>query len=1037
MQKLSLLFFMVITLNGFSQKATITEYNQSIKTYPFSDPDPVPSFKLIYPYFRFDGFTDKAIQKDWKVVKLENDFIKLTILPEIGGKIWSAIEKSTGKPFIYENHVVKFRDIAMRGPWTSGGIEANYGIMGHTPNCATPVDYLTRKKEDGSVSCFIGVMDLLTQTHWTIEINLPKDKAYFTTKSFWYNPTGLEQPYYSWMNAGFKTTGNLQYIYPGNRYLGHEGEYNDWPVNAENGKDLSYYNNNNFGSYKSYHVFGRYTGFFGGYWHDEDYGVARYSDRDDKAGKKIWIWGLSDQGMIWKDLLTDSDGQYTEMQSGRLFNQTADKSTFTPFKHKGFFPQATDVWTEYWYPVLHTKGYVQANEYGALNVKAENGWVKMFFNPVQTIADTLVVLKDNIEVYRKLLSLRPLITFVDSLSGDLTESKWTFSLGKNKLVYQSDTSLYQLNRPVKPASDFDWESSYGQYLLGTELMHERKYGEAQTKLEASLKKDPWFLPSLVKMSELLYRNMQFDEGLNMAKKALQVNTNDGGANYFYGLCNSKTGNIFDAKDGFEIATLSSDYKSAAYFELSRLYLKEKNWRKAIEYSYKSTDFNRYNIMALQTRAIAFRKSNDLKEAKSTIDMIQTFDPLNHFTRFESYLINPSKTNLSVFTSSIQNELPRETYMQMAVDYFNNGCLHEAEKVLQFSSGPMGLYWTAYLHDLMGITYTEYLKKANKTTPAFTFPYRTEDEAILLWAAGQTADWKPSWYLALLYKHKNRETDAIRQLDKCGNKPDFAPFYAFRASLKNSSSPKEDFEKAISLDKNDWRYTKLYAEYLLEKGEEQKASVLLNAFYKTQPNNYIIGMLYARALLLNRNFKESSLVLSTLKILPFEGATSGHEYYRESLLMQAINAVKKTQFSQAKILIDSAKLWPLHLGAGKPYNTNIDDRPEEWLLYLTEVKKDPKQAEKHLENILDKRNPKLYANASVPQTNDLVTAWAIERLNSHARALEWINKRISLYPQSDILLWVKESFQKNNQSKSDRAESAKRLLISMMETGLDR
>ena len=81
--------------------------------------------------------------------------------------------------------------------------------------------------------------------------------------------------------------------------------------------------------------------------------------------------------------------------------------------------------------------------------------------------------------------------------------------------------------------------------------------------------------------------------------------------------------------------------------------------------------------------------------------------------------------------------------------------------------------------------------------------------------------------------------------------------------------------------------------------------------------------------------------------------------------------------------------------------------------------------------------KQYVNASVPQTNDLITAWVIERLNSHARALEWINQRISLYPQSDILLWVKESFQKNNQSKSDRAESAKRLLISMMETGLDK
>ena len=68
----------------------------------------------------------------------------MTVLPEIGGKIWAAVEKSTGRSFIYDNHVVKFRDIAMRGPWTSGGIEPNYGIIGHTPNCATPVDYVTR-----------------------------------------------------------------------------------------------------------------------------------------------------------------------------------------------------------------------------------------------------------------------------------------------------------------------------------------------------------------------------------------------------------------------------------------------------------------------------------------------------------------------------------------------------------------------------------------------------------------------------------------------------------------------------------------------------------------------------------------------------------------------------------------------------------------------------------------------------------------------------------------------------------------------------
>ena len=349
-----LLLIAVSTL-AQTNKSTIREFKKVFKTYPYSDPNPIPTMGKIYPYYRFDGFTDKPINKEWKVIELENDFIKVMIMPEIGGKIWTAIEKSTGKAFIYNNQVVKFRDVAMRGPWTSGGIEANYGIIGHTPAVASPVDYLTRENPDGSVSCFIGVLDLLTRTPWRFEINLPKDKAYFTTTSFWYNATPIEQPYYSWMNVGLKAKGNLQFIYPGTHYIGHDGEYFDWPEHRPSGKDISYYENNNFGGYKSYHVVGKYTDFFGAYWHDEDFGMGRYSSHDDKAGKKIWIWGLSQQGMIWEKLLTDNDGQYVEVQSGRLFNQAAERSTFTPFKHRGFAPYQSDTWTEYWFPVKNTQ----------------------------------------------------------------------------------------------------------------------------------------------------------------------------------------------------------------------------------------------------------------------------------------------------------------------------------------------------------------------------------------------------------------------------------------------------------------------------------------------------------------------------------------------------------------------------------------------------------------------------------------------------------------------------------------------------------
>ena len=120
----SLLFISAILLFQFSygQMASVQESTRTFKTYPFNDPNPIPSKSLIYPYFRFDGFTDKPVDKQWKVIELENQYIKLMVLPEVGGKIWSAWEKSTGLPFIYNNQVVKFRDVAMRGPWTSGDV---------------------------------------------------------------------------------------------------------------------------------------------------------------------------------------------------------------------------------------------------------------------------------------------------------------------------------------------------------------------------------------------------------------------------------------------------------------------------------------------------------------------------------------------------------------------------------------------------------------------------------------------------------------------------------------------------------------------------------------------------------------------------------------------------------------------------------------------------------------------------------------------------------------------------------------------------
>ncbi|MGB9906256.1 MAG: DUF5107 domain-containing protein, partial [Candidatus Saccharicenans sp.] len=189
------------------QQATATVNQETITTYPFSDPDPIPVFarsslwgsgSRIYPYFVFNGFSAESRLQDWTVVRLKNKFIEVSILPEVGGKVWGATDLITGRQFLYTNRVLKFREISLRGPWTSGGIEFNFGIIGHAPSTATPVDYLVEKKPDGRLVCTVGNHDWPSRTRWQVAITVYPDRAYFETRARWTNPGPYRQSYYAW-----------------------------------------------------------------------------------------------------------------------------------------------------------------------------------------------------------------------------------------------------------------------------------------------------------------------------------------------------------------------------------------------------------------------------------------------------------------------------------------------------------------------------------------------------------------------------------------------------------------------------------------------------------------------------------------------------------------------------------------------------------------------------------------------------------------------------------------------------------------------
>ena len=326
--------------------ASVSVSQVEMPTYPFSDPDPVPcTAERRYPYFRFDGSSHVAVTQKWLCVTLENERIRVTMLPEIGGKVWGAVDKATGREFIYFNHVVKFRNIAMRGPWCSGGVEFNFGIIGHSPTTATPVDWCVRTNADGSASCFVSATEWINRTTWQVEVNVPPDADHFLTRTLWFNGANLPGPYYQWMTGSCSARGNPELLFPGSHYIGHEGDAHPWPVDAR-GRDLSRYANNAFGESKSYHVVNGDHSRFAVWWPEAKFGMYHVSE--EKFGRKIWIWALSREGGIWEDMLTDTDGQYIEIQSGRAFNQPRFKTYLTPFKHPTFAAGATDAFEDEW-----------------------------------------------------------------------------------------------------------------------------------------------------------------------------------------------------------------------------------------------------------------------------------------------------------------------------------------------------------------------------------------------------------------------------------------------------------------------------------------------------------------------------------------------------------------------------------------------------------------------------------------------------------------------------------------------------------------
>jgi len=909
---------------AFGQNAVIRETERPMTTYPFSDPDPVARPGRVYPLFRFDVYTNQPVTMDWRMIELENDYIRLAVMPDMGGKVWEAYEKSGDFPFIFSGHSVKFRDVALRGAWTSDGLEFNFGDIGHATTTSTPVDYFTRTNPDGSVSCFIGATEWASQTTWRVEIKLAPDKAYFTTRSWWYNSSPVEQEMYHWINAGFRAPGNLEFIYPGTHYIGHMGEFDTWPVDSL-GHKISFYDHNDFGSMKSYHVLGQPTNFYGGFWHDYNMGFGHYTPYWEKLGKKAWSWGLSGEGLMWEKLLTDTDGPNVELQSGRLFNQASRGSEFTPFKHVGFAPYTADTWTDHWFPVKHTRGLTNASPRGALNLRVEGDWLKIDWMSLEKQSDTLKVLAAGKPLIVHKLDLHPMELYRDSVKFAGITDKLVARLGDDILT---DDPGDPVTRPLKSPDNFDWNSEYGLYVRGADLSRQKNYSEAEKYLMKALEKNPNLVPALSQMAQIRYRQ-GLNEGARMfAGSALAVNTYDPEANYFWGLASEKLGLNADALDGFSVATLSVSYRHAAWLRLTYLAMKRRDWNEAERLIDKCVDTYPVDEHAINVKAVIERKLGKADEAMKLIESQIEADPLNHLARFERYLISGDEADRDDFVGMITQELPHETYIELAMLYYEWNLEDDALKLLDLApEHPMVQVWQAWLLDRAGYTdeADEKLVMAVDATPDLVFPFRPEMSELFSWANQIVPDWKWNYYEALVCWQHDQLSLAKTLFNACGDEPDFAPFYLAKARLfsDDSTTVIRSVEEAYSIDPGSWRVSMEMAKQFAKENKPGEALSIASKNYKANQDNCVVGLHYANILKENGKNKETLKVLGAITMLPAEsdkwsGEIDSHTLFRETNIVCAIDEMKAGRWKKALAFLATAETWPQNLGWGEPY-----------------------------------------------------------------------------------------------------------------------
>jgi len=631
----------------------------SLPTWTLGAEDPNPMFLenrvyqgssgAVYPYGVIDTLTGRKEMRDYQAVWMENDFIRILLLPELGGRIHRAYDKINKRDFVYYNEVVKPALVGLLGPWISGGIEFNWP-QHHRPTTFMPVDVSVQQGEHGEQTVWLGEVEPMRGLQVMAGFRLYPDRALVEITGKVFNGNATPRHFLWWANPAVKGGDEHQSIFPpdvtavfdhGKRAVSAfpiaTGTY--YKVDYSAGVDISRYKNVPVPT--SYMAEKSEFDFVGAYHHGEQGGLLHVADHHISPGKKQWSWGYGDFGQAWDRNLTDQNGPYIELMTGVFTDNQPDFTWLAPYEEK--------VFVQHFLPYSGLGRVHNASATLAIKLERENSQLHLGVYAVAPLNEVNVMLSaDGAPLWETVICLEPGQNWQQMLP-DFGPQRLTLTVsdtaGHTLLAYDEhiagETPLPEAaTAPLMPEK---LTSPDALYFIGQHLeQYNHASRHAADYYRRALEIDPQDYRNNVALGTLLLNAADWQGAQRCAQAALarahQLNKNprDGEASMLLASALERQGEDSQAWDHYYKASWSGNCRDGAFWGLARLAMKKGDSADALAKVEQSLLFNGCNNLAMGLKALALAKCGRNDEALSWIDTQLVSHPLSyplHYARW--------------------------------------------------------------------------------------------------------------------------------------------------------------------------------------------------------------------------------------------------------------------------------------------------------------------------------------------------------------------------------------------------------------------